>query len=62
LSERARNAMSSDAPTMSGRAVPNRTHVAESKPPRRYEKIWRRPAPDTNIAIESPAASSEAIA
>jgi hypothetical protein len=54
--------MRTDAPTTSGRAVPNRTHVAASKPPSRYEKICRRLVPDTNIAIDSPAASSEAIA
>ena len=47
---------------MSGRAVANRIHEADSNPPSRYEKIWRSPEPDTNIAIDSPAASSDPTA
>ena len=54
--------MSTDAPTISGSAVASRTHEADSNPPSRYEKIWRRPAPERYIAIDSPAASSDPTA
>ena len=46
----------------SGTAPASWVHDAVSKPPSRYEKIWRRAAPDRYIAIARPAASSDPTA
>ena len=49
-------------PMISGAATASRSHEVPSKPPSRYEKIWRSPVPERYIAIASPAASSEPTA
>ena len=54
--------MNVQAPTISGAAIARRGHDAPASPPSRNEKIWRRSAPETYIAIVSRAASTDPTA
>ncbi len=54
--------MRMQAPRISGAETAKRIHDAPASPPSRNEKIWRRSAPETYIAIVRRAASTDPTA